>query len=214
MFRKIGCCLVLALTLAGCGSGGHQVHTPPAGPGWNIGPVINGKNYSMGMPAYPTADGAGWRFAFSTLPTDHVDYVQGRGVIASLVGVKQVVMHYDVTGSGFVPHGVTDGRPATVGLCFQRRGDNWSGAGAFQSYRWYSRQLPELKAGNYTLTVSLTLQSLGDVYGKSDNQAALDATLADLDNIAVVFGNTSGAGHGVYATAPAQFKMVSLEFVR
>jgi hypothetical protein len=205
---------IMLLLLTACSSGGgHSAPPPPpqTQSAWSIGPIIRGQNYSVGMPASPTPIGAGWLIQFPMGANTHVDYVQWHRV-PSLVGVKQVVMRYEVTGSGFVAHGATT--PATVGLCFQRRGDDWSGVGAMQSYRWYSRQLPELKAGSYVLTVPLDLQNLGDVYGKSDNAAALAATLADLDNLAVVFGNTSGAGHGVYTTAPATFKMAPLEFIQ
>lgn len=187
--------------------------TPPvAQSSWDFGPNINGKHFSVGMPSHPTVQGDGWYFDFPDAK-GQVDYVQWFGAPV-LTGAKQLVLHYSVTGGGFVPSEVTDNRPATVGLQFQRKGDDWSGKGAMETYRWYSHQLPVLKAGEFTLTVPLDISAWGDVYGKSDNLAAFNAALADISNIAVVFGNTSGAGHGVYATQPSRFTMKGLEVIR
>lgn len=181
--------------------------------GWFIGPEIKGRNYSVGMPERPTTQGEGWSIDFPTSAQSHVDYVQWFSA-PSLVGAKQLVIRYAVTGGDFKPFEYPD-RQATVGVQFQRKGDDWSGNGKYQSYRWYSRKLPALKAGEFTLSVPLVMSAWNDVYGKSDNQAAFDAALADMSNFAIVFGHaTGGAGHGVFATKPSRFTLISLDVVR
>lgn len=201
---------MLTLVVA-CSSGGNSHHSPPPSPtasGWIIGPIIKGQNHSKGMPARPTAQGAGWYFAFPD-PNGSVHYVQWFNP-PSLVGAKQIVMRYSVTGGGFFASENVS-QPATVALQFQRKGDDWSGKGAMVNYRWYSRQMPTLKAGEYTLTVPLQLSAWGNVYGKSDDAAAFAAAQANLSNIAVVFGSSSGAGHGVYSTQASRFTLLSLQ---
>lgn len=184
---------------------------PPAVPstpaGWVIGPIIRGTNHSIGMPASPTPLGVGWFIDFPG-PGGKVDYVQNFSPPALQAG-KTLKIDFTVSGAGFVPFEFPD-RQAMVSVQFQRRGDNWSGTGAMQSYRWYSRQMVLLAPGEFTLTVPLVLESWGDVQGKSDNPDAFAAAMLDLDNIAIVFGHSSGAGHGVYATEPSRFTLLGM----
>lgn len=217
--KKLMYALMLAalVALIGCSSGGGSHHNPPSGggggstsSGWIIGPIIKGKNSSVGMPTRPTLEGSGWNIALPG-PGGHVHYVQNFNP-PSLVGAKSIVMVYTVTGGGFMPQG-GGATPAKVGLQFQRNGDDWSGKGSKQYYRWYSKSRPNLKAGEFTLTVPLEMQAWHDVYGKSDYLGGFDAAVQDLDNIAVVFGGQF-AGHGVYATEPSRFTLVSLTVER
>ena len=180
--------------------------------GWVIGPVVRGVNHSVGMPERPTMQGAGWYFDFPAAG-GKVDYVQWFDP-PTLVGAKRIIVRYAVTGGGFTPFEYPD-RPATVGVQFQRNGDNWSGGGKYQSYRWFSRQLLALQDGEFTLNVPLEMAAWGDVFGKSDNQAAFDAALKDMSNLAIVFGHASGgAGHGVFATEPSKFTLLGIEVLR
>jgi hypothetical protein len=202
----------LALLLVACSSGGgshHHVPSPTPGPnesGWIIGPIVHGKNYSVGMPARPVADGVGWYFDFPA-PGGQVDYVLNFSP-PSLVGAKALVMTYRVEGSGIVP--VDHLGSARVCLGIQRRGDDWSG----KAYRWYSQSRPVLTAGEFTLSVPLNSQAMNDVQGKTGDAAAFDATIRDLDDVFVAFGSDGPAGHGVYATAPARFILVALTVER
>ena len=181
---------------------------PGVSSGWVIGPVVRGVNHSIGMPDRPSiTQGDGWMIQFPGA-LGKVDYVQNFNPPVLQAG-KKLVMRFVVTGGGFVAYEFPD-RQALVSLQFQRRGDNWSGTGIMQSYRWYSRQMIPLVAGEFTLTVPLVLDSWGDVQGQSDNQAAFDDALGDLANLAVVFGHSSGAGHGVYASQPSTFTLLGI----
>ena len=181
--------------------------------GWLIGPEIKGQNHSVGMPERPTLQGNGWVIDFPTVGTKHVHYVQNFNP-PSLKGAKEIVMTYKVTGSNFCTKDFGSNRTATVGIQFQRKGDDWSASGKYESYRWYSKVLPELKEGMFTLTVPLEVSSWVNVYGKSTDLSGFQGAINDLENIAVVFGHRSGAGHGVYATEPSTFTLVSLQVLR
>ena len=165
--------------------------------GWHI-------MYSPGMPDRPTMQGDGWHFDFPTDPASHVHYVQW---FKPPSPVGALTARFTVTGSGFVPQEFPD-RAATVSLLLQRRGDDWTARGAMQSYRWYSSEVVTLAAGEFELTVPLDVAFWGDVNGFKD-PVAFAATLADLDNIGLVFGSAGGRGHGVYATEPARFAFSS-----
>lgn len=207
--------IVLTALLAACSSGGGS-HSGSGGStsgkhGWYIGPVIDGKNSSVGMPSKPTLLGEGWYIDFPVGPKTGVDYVQNYSP-PSLVGAKEIVMHYTVSGTGFMPSDDASNVSARVGLLIQRKGDDWSSSK--QTYRWFSKSRPTLKEGEFTLRVPLEVASWHDVYGKSSSQIGFDNTIKDLSNISVVFGGQF-AGHGVYTTTPpARFTMQSMEIVR
>jgi hypothetical protein len=202
--------VALPLFVLGCSSVGPSrpdTSTPRTlADRWVIGPVVKGKNYSIGMPPHPTMQGAGWFFDFPK-PGGKVDYVQNFDP-PPLVGARKITLRYAVTGGGFTPDD-QDGR-ARVGLQFQRKGDDWTAKGAMQSYRWYSLERPALSPGEFTLTVALEPGSWGNVHGSSTDAAGFAAALRELDNIAVVFGSDGAAGHGVYATKASRFTLVEL----
>jgi len=196
--------VALFFVLKGKGNKSTPIVSNQSDGGWIICPVVNGKNYSEGMPARPVLQGAGWYFDFPQ--SGGVDYVQNKNP-PSLVGAKQIALRYAVTGAGFTA--ADENAPGRVGLHLQRKGDDWSGQGKFQQYRWYSHQRPVLVAGEFVLTVPLELSAWGDVYGKNDDADAFAAALKETACIAVVFGGEA-AGHGVYATQPSRFALLEL----
>lgn len=207
--------LLAALLLSGCGGSSHHSNPPPVvtpnQSAWSIGPIIKGTNHSVGMPLHPTIQGEGWYFDFPNA-NGKVDYVQWFSP-PSLVGAKAITIHFTVSGGGFHPYEKPDS-DALVGIEFQRYGDNWTGVGAMQSFRWYSHAKLKLEAGEFTLSAPLTLENWGDVYGKNDNQAAFDAAILNLSNISITLGHSSGAGHGVYTTEPSRFTLTKIEVER
>lgn len=150
--------------------------------------------------------GEGWTFDFPTVPSAHVHYVQWFKPPA--LG-KQITLRFSVTGGGFVPQEFPD-RPALVSLLLQRKGDNWAADMNTRSHRWYSNDAVELTPGVFTLTVPLDVSAWSDVYTGQDADRFAD-TLANLDNIGLVFGSAGGRGHGVYALQQSAFTLLSIE---
>lgn len=187
---------------------------PPAN-AWEIGPSVRGRNYSEGMPARPT-------------PGPHDSLVMefpvaGRGqvdalttAIGPLARARQITMSYRIdaaAGTRFIAdESATE--PASVSLYFQQQGDDWSGTGRFASYRWYSPSAAviPLAAGEHTVTVRLD-EAWTNVHGWPNTQVPEEfaAALANTARIGLAFGSPSLRSHGVYATGPARFTLLSLD---
>jgi hypothetical protein len=184
---------------------------------WQIGPIIRGRNHSVGMPLQPIPAGRGWYFDFPHphLGAGHVHYVTfNPGPIA---GASRIVVRYRVEaprGVRFLPREHPQ-EPATVSLFFQRRGDTWRGRGAFEYFRWYAPPptVRPLAPGEYEMSVSLNDPRWISVQGRpaSTNPEAFRAALAETQSLGLVFGSPSARGHGVYSTGPARFRLISFQ---
>lgn len=189
---------------------------PSAAGAWEIGPIIRGKNHSVGMPLHPRPARGGWSFDFPypNARAGHVHYLTfDHGPLA---GKKKIVMRYRIDaapGVRFVPREMPE-RPATLSLYFQRRGDTWSGRGRYAGYRWYapSDTLLELRPGVHTVTVDLD-ERWTSVMGASgaDDPAGLRGALERTGRVGFVLGSAAARGHGVYATGPARLTVLDFE---
>lgn len=186
---------------------------PPA-EAWEIGPIIRGKNYSVGMPFSPAPSGRGWSFEFPYPQpgAGHVHYVTFAS--APLAGASQITLRYRIDaarGARFVPQENPE-LPGTVSLFFQRAGDSWSGK-RHEFHRWYSPTVTELRPGVHQVTVRLDDPGWISVFGKpaSANPEGFDAALEQTSRVGLVFGSTSARGHGVYASEPARFTLLDFE---
>jgi hypothetical protein len=170
---------------------------------WEIGPIIDGKNYSQNVPLHPTGEATfGW----------HIDFPQSDGVhyvtrhYGSLSGKTKITLRYRIEmdeGVKIVPSTAPDLPSIGPVLYFQRENDNWHSDG----WRWWATFLaPQpIKAGEFELSVPLdgawtsvesktAANSPGDFYD-SKRYA---------DRIGFTLGGGTGYGHGVYATGPAR----------
>jgi hypothetical protein len=174
---------------------------------WTVGPIVRGRNYSKGVPLHPTARrGGGWQVDVPPAPGSihAVTYRHG-----SLAGKRRIVMRYRVEAArGARILAASDGRsPGLITLYFQRLGDNWSGRGRFETYRWYATFATQslITPGDHVMVAPLdgawtaveTSKALG-------NPAAFRAALADADQVGFVLGGGDGFGHGISATGPAR----------
>lgn len=187
---------------------------PPAD-AWEIGPWVRGRNYSVGMPARPSpGPGGSLHMNFPIAGAGQVDALTTD--TPPLAGARRITFRYRVAaarGTRFVademPH-----EPATVSLYFQQAGDRWSGRGRFASYRWYSpaRAVMPITPGEHRVTVALD-EVWTNVQGQPNGQAPegyADA-LRNTARIGLAFGSPSRRSHGVYATGPARFTLLSFD---
>jgi hypothetical protein len=187
---------------------------PPA-QAWEIGPWVRGRNYSVGMPASPSAaPGGGLAMTFPVAGRGQVDAMTT--AVGPLAGAREIVVRYRVDaapGTRFVADETPD-QPATVSLYFQRRGDNWSGTGRYESHRWYSpaRAVMPLSPGVHTISVRLD-ETWTNVNGRPNSEApdAFAAALQETARIGLAFGSASRRSHGVYATGPARFTLLGFD---
>ena len=102
--------------------------TPVAVSAWEIGPVIDGRNYSRGL-FTPSQFADGWGFPIG--PSAEPHYVTFRH--GSLLGKRQIRMRFRIDGPpGAIVYGAkcAVGSPSAVTLYFERRGDDWLSDGA------------------------------------------------------------------------------------
>ena len=186
---------------------------------WEIGPVVRSRNSSVGMPAQPLPSGRGWYFDFPYPHSGagHVHYVTFDP--GSIAGRSRIVVRYRVDaprGVRFVPQETPAAR-ATVSLYLQRRGDNWSGRRHYEFFRWYAppATVRELAPGVHEMTADLRDRDWISVMGAPASQApdAFTAANADTGRIGLVFGSSGARGHGVYATGPARFTLISFRII-
>lgn len=179
---------------------------PPTASAWEIGPIIRGQNYSFGAPLSPAAVRGGMIVPIPRAPGS-VHYVTKPS--GSLAEARRIVMHYRVElapGAQIfartAPH-----LPALLTLYFQRGGDDWSGRGRFESYRWYATFATHtgIGAGDYTMIAPLdAIWTAVERSSARSNPGGFAAARAEADRIGFVLGGGDGYGHGVYATGPAR----------
>jgi len=175
----------------------------PASGAWNIGPVINGRNYSPGM-APSSADGS-FTFPVGAPNSDHLVIPSVHYVTKplSLVGKTRIRLTFEIFGNGpFKSTELPDQLPPYVVLYFQRDGDNWSGTGAFESYRWWSNDFVTLAPGIHTLEVPLTRDAWVSVTTNQSTAEDFAAAMAKASAVGFTFGGAGGKGHGAYSDTP------------
>lgn len=187
----------------------------PGAEAWEIGPNVRGRNYSVGMPAHPRpGPGGSLVMDFPIAGAGEVDALTT--AVGALAGARQITLRYRIDaarGTRFVaveaPH-----QPATVSLYFQQAGDNWSARGRYASYRWYSpaRAVIPLKPGEHTVTVRFD-ETWTNVNGQPNRAvpAGYAGALQNTSRIGLAFGSAGMRSHGVYATGPARFTLLSLD---
>jgi len=185
---------------------------PPAD-SWEIGPNIRGRNYSVGMPSQPTQlPGGGLSFEFPRANGEVDALTTG---IRPLSQVREITIRYriDATrGTRFIS-AETPEQTATISFYLQRSGDNWSARGRYASYRWYVPQhaVIPLAPGERSITVRLdeTWTNVNGVPNTRDPQGFVTA-LANTARFGIAFGTAGARSHGVYATGPARFTLLSV----
>lgn len=187
---------------------------------WAIGPMVRGRNYSVGMPPVPrpARDGLwSFDFPFPNRQAGHVHAVTTR--TGSLLGARRIVMRYRIEaerGVRFHPQ-EAPGQPGIVSLYFQRRGDNWSARGRYEHYRWYAppATVRTLAPGTYEMVVDLADPGWSSVMGArvARNRQAFAAALAQPDHVGIALGGGPSRAHGVYATGPARFTLLDFRIL-
>lgn len=186
---------------------------PPA-EAWDIGPIVRGKNYSVGMPARPSPGARGsLTMDFPVAGAGQVD--AWTTAVGPLAGARAITMRYRVDaarGTRFVADETPD-QAATVSLYFQQAGDTWTARGRYASYRWYvpiSAVMP-LAPGEHTVTVRFD-ETWTNVNGRpnTEDPRGFAAALENTARLGIAFGSSSRRSHGVYATGPARFTLLAL----
>ena len=185
---------------------------------WQIGPVIRGRNYSVGMPAHPTRSREGWYFDFPgpTARDGHAHYLTRP--VSSMRRARGIRLRYRIDarpGTRFVPQQHHD-LPGTLSLYFQRAGDDWASRRGTENYRWYAPhdRVVDLAPGDHELLIRFDEPWIS-VNGQPshDHAAAFADALDDASVAGFVLGSRQARGHGVYTTAPARMTVLGFDIV-
>ena len=187
----------------------RQLFAPQTQAGWQIGPIVRGRNYSPGMAPRAAPYGSGFTIDVPTRPDHHVHYVTRP--IRSLAGARSITVRMQIDaapGTRFIAQAKPHEAP-TMSLYFQRAGDNWSARDRYRYYRWYAPadKMIALGRGRYEVTVSLDDPRWIAVSGgatAANARQQFEAAKANAARVGVVFGSAGLRGHGVYASAPAR----------
>lgn len=181
---------------------------------WYIGPKPTPTGGgSVGMPLHPSPHKDGWSFEIPTKGR-HANYLTFNH--GPLTGKTRITMRYRIEaepGIQIHPHSTGEQNWSQLAPYFQRRDDNWKPDR--EHYRWYvaekRRHMP-LRPGEYELTVSLDPSAdwVAAVKSVSSTSPALYRQAINLGHcVGFVLGGGDGVGHGVYASGPARFVLIS-----
>jgi hypothetical protein len=184
---------------------------------WQIGPVIRGKNYSLGMPLHPTGDEKRWHFDFPhpTVERGSVHYItMPHGPLA---GKSEILVRYKVEARPevrFVSSEFSD-LPGIISIYFQRKSDTWTARGRYQFYRWYApaTSVQDLSPGVHEIRVSLNDPAWVSVMGRLSGEHPMEfaQALKNIERVGLVFGSRKARGHGAFATGWARFTLLGFE---
>ena len=196
--------LVACLLMAGCSNNSQPQPIAFPAPAPAPAPVL-GWSDRNGTPMQTNSSGQTYFVFPSAAPG--VNYVtKAVNGIPATAGHMQIVYSVAVTGSPVFDYRTNPnntcgmGYPGTVRLFIQRAGDNMSGAGAYQQYRyWAVAGFKELAPGLFTVDAPLDPAQWSDVYGAlgSANPTLFAAAVANAGRIGVTFGGGCFFGHGV-----------------
>jgi hypothetical protein len=205
LFR--GATLAALVFLAACGDIADAAGKGSTASEWVIGPIIDGRNYSVNMPLHPTPrPGGGFHIDLPRHPgsVHYVTFPHG-----SLAGKSRIVMRYRIEADrGVRILASSDGKsPSMLTLYFQRSGDNWTARRSFEAYRWYATFATHtpLRAGEHVMVAPLAGNwTAAGTSTARNNPRAFQAAAANADQVGFVLGGGDGYGHGVYATGRAR----------
>lgn len=178
---------------------------------WEIGPVIDGHNYSQGLFGASQSN-EGWTFLLGPNAEPHyVTFHHG-----SLSGNREIRMRFRIDGPpGAIVYGAKCpvGSPSAVTLYFQRRGDDWSSDGE----RWWATfaSVPiKGPMGETEIDAPLNAKWTSvNIMTADTSPAEFAAAKAEADRVGFTFANCEGYGHGARATAPVRFVVTAFEVI-
>jgi hypothetical protein len=188
--------LFLFLLLAACGDDGDRITKPPAGE-WSIGPAIDGRNYSVGLPASTNG-------SFDIGPTAEPHYVtKATGPLSDAAIIR---FRYRIDG----PADTTFTPCARVTPHFQKRGDDWKTEG----YRWWATFAEgPLTIGEHEIAAPLDGKWTGVYAGTTaeTHPAAFSSAKANAVRVGFTFGDCESSGHGAQADKLVRFTILAFD---
>lgn len=175
--------------------------------GWHV-------RWSQGVPKRPTKQGEGWYIDIPTQASGgHLNDILFHVLFTKkkfLKGAKSITLRGSITGDGFVTMENFDPatHPPTATLILQRRNDLPRDEEKYMTYRWYSKEMIPLRAGEFNVTFPLNSKDMGGIMGSHDADK-FDEAINDLLGFGLGFGSAGGRAHGVCTATSARFTLHS-----
>jgi hypothetical protein len=171
--------------------------------------------YSNSTPVSPSPAGSGWSFTFPNTsgPYGGVHYLVTQS--PNLASKSTLTMSGLISVAPGTVWGSNDPSDITPDHCrvyFQQAGDDLSGRGPYEFYRWFSHTAVALTDGSFNVTIPFDPSQWGSVFGKDGNAAGSSWTnaRANAQWIGITCGGSYFAGHGAYVkSGSATFQMNS-----
>jgi hypothetical protein len=195
---------LLAVSVAGAfgfakwqARGSHNIE----GKGWSAGPKLRGterRDYSDGVTLDPNALPS---FIVPQLPQSVHAITKDCG---SLSGKTQIRMVYrvDMAPGASLDALSVHGAPTMICLHFQRKGDDWSTNGKYETYRWYAgfAMTFPITAGEHELVAPFSGNwGATQTSMRETNPTAFQAALENACRVGFTLGGGDGIAHGIYA---------------
>ncbi len=176
------------VVLAGC-NGSDRPH------GWEI-------RYSTGVKLKPPAPNEEFAFDFPLAPgsVHYISKPTSEAATRAVSAAFTIATRGDAVFDYHTAANNTCKVPAAVRLFLQRKGDDMSGKGPYEFYRWWSTAGVVLKDGAFSLDIPLEPARWTSVFGRKGDAAprAFAAALSHLGDAGVTFGGGCFYGHGVW----------------
>ncbi len=179
-----------------------RVVTAPTAADWQIGPIVGGKNVSVGMPLRPRQGPDS--FYFDVLPGAQVDYVTFKhpplnaySKITATFAVEPLAEGARLVWADCPTQGVPG-----VYLFFQRKYDRWD----IPDYRWWSVARHRIVAPvEFTIEAPLVFEGWKplNVLKDTDMRPLFDLAKGHSSRVGFTFANCDSKGHGATALGGA-----------
>lgn len=159
--------------------------------------------YNIGVTLKPLTGGV-FTFAFPVKP----------GKVSSITSSwptpiarrSKVQLRYKIRGRAtFYSYDESDGLAPNFRVMLQRKGDDWSGIGGMEHYRWWSNPYCGVleRTGEYEIIVPVVPRTWSNVNGNTGTQFPNEflAACSNIDNWQLVFGGGNSFSHGVAVTS-------------
>lgn len=175
---------------------------------FNTGPLAKKEEgwiieHSEGTPKRPTVNGAGWFVDIPLIGQGFIGSIKWYDEPALRVG-STIRLHGRIVGSGKVIAREYPDRQATATLIVQRKDDQETGRGQYETYRQYSAKMIPLVEGPFDMTVTLAHDQFGGVMGSHDAEAFAE-TMKEALCLQIGMGSAGGRAHSVHADGPVRF---------
>jgi hypothetical protein len=174
---------------------------------WQIGPIIGSTNYSTDLPLHPLKSDGIFSFSWNpkTSSAHYVTYVNG-----PIVSKNQIRMKFRLEGDRLYGTNCSEDGSSEITVYLQRSGDDWSGTGKYETYRWWATfASTPTKNGDFEIIAPFDQKWTSvETSNSIDNKQEFLSALSNCERIGFTFANCTGYGHGASSIGNTKFTLL------